>query len=501
MENKLRAKPNENSTVIYGKLPPQAVDIEKSILGAIMVEKRCMDEVLDLIKNPQYFYNDVNKKIYTAIIEMNNLGRGIDFISICEYLKSKNELELVGGYFYVTNLTKSVTSTANLDEYCRIITEKFIKRELIRLGGELISKGYDDTIDTFEMKEDAEKTFTNISIENSKDGFEHISKGFLDDLLLLDEIRNNKGSLTGVDTGFYGLNKITSGWQKTDLIILAARPAVGKTAFALNLALAATSSKVNPVGVAFFSLEMSKKQLRYRIISNMSNVGLANITNGELSDQQMLQLQQANDKLSNYNLFIDDRSGLTIRDLKSRLRKLCRKQKIGLVIIDYLQLMKGDIQLKNVNREQELSKISRELKELAKELEIPIIALAQLNRDIEKRTKDKAEPQLSDLRESGAIEQDADIVTFLYRCENYVKFKIAKFRNGKIGQTMYHPILDFQRFKEYQEYEPVIISSGYNPYEDKKLIPMQEAIKKSEEQLLRIEQNVAKLDEDEELPF
>ncbi len=460
--NKLntRTKKPDLSPLLYGKMPPQASDLEGAVLGAIMLEPQKLAEVLEIIQAEECFYADANQRIYAAIRRLFDKGSRIDFMTVCEDLRKNNELEMVGGSYYVTGLTRDIVSSANIEEHARIVMQKYIMRELIRMSGEVIGEAYEDTTDVFDLLDKAETNLYEITDKHLRKNFLGINAILAKTIHEIEAQNNKKDELTGVPSGFKELDKVTSGWQRTDLIILAARPAVGKTAFALNLIMNAAFSKNQPTGVAFFSLEMSAGQLVKRMLSAVTEVPLSKITKGQLADHEVVQIHQRMSKLASANIFIDDQAALNIFELRAKCRRLKQKHNIGMVIIDYLQLMQGST-ANGGNREQEISKISRDLKGLAKELEIPIIALSQLNRGVETRKESKM-PMLSDLRESGAIEQDADMVMFLYRPDYYGLEKnpdgdvvpgetwinIAKHRNGKTDIVKVKANLDYQKFED-----------------------------------------------------
>lgn len=456
-----RTKKPEISSLIYGKMAPQAPDLEGAVLGAIMLEPQKLAEVLEIIQASECFYSDANQKIYASIRRLFDVGSRIDFMTVCEDLRKHSELELVGGSYYVTSLTRDVVSSAHIEEHARIVMQKYILRELIRISGEIIGDAYENSSDVFDLLDKAETNLYEITDKHLRKNFSGISSILAKTIHEIEMQANKKDELTGVPSGFADLDKITSGWQRTDLIILAARPAVGKTAFALNLVMNAAMHKTQTTGVAFFSLEMSAGQLVKRMLSAVTDVPLGKITKGQLAEHEIVQIHQRMGKLSSANIFIDDQAALNIFELRAKCRRLKQKYNIGMVIIDYLQLMQGSVD-KGGNREQEISKISRDLKGLAKELEIPIIALSQLNRGVESRKDGAKLPQLSDLRESGAIEQDADMVMFLYRPEYYSMDKnpdgdvvpgetwinIAKHRNGKTDIVKVKANLEFQKFED-----------------------------------------------------
>lgn len=459
---KVRKKQNDLSSLGMAKMSPQAPQIEAAVLGAIMLEPNALHDIMDIIKSPEYFYSDANQRIFGAIQIMYSRTTQIDFMTVSEQLRKTSELEMAGGAYYVTNLTRDVGSSANIEEHARIIAEKYIMRELIMMGGAIITDAYEDGTDVFDLLDKADATFTAISESTTKAPYKAIRYKLNEVLEQIDELRKNPGQLTGVATGFDILDSITSGWQKTDLIILAARPAVGKTAFALNLAMnGAKHLTQEGKSVAVFSLEMGIDQLQKRMLATISEVGLTNINKGIITDDEATRLERAASKLSHIPIIIDDNATLNIREIKSKARRLKRKENVGMIIIDYLQLMSGTG--KGGNREAVVAEISRGLKILAKELEIPIVALSQLNRNVESR-KEK-EPNLADIRESGAIEQDADMVMFLYRWDNWTRLKIAKHRNGKTDNVDFKVNMDIQLFSEKTD-DPRMSYTGHKPTEN-----------------------------------
>lgn len=470
-----RNKKPEIPSLIYGKMAPQAPDLEGAVLGAIMLEPQKLAEVLEIIQSSDCFYSDANQRIYASIRRLFDKGSRIDFMTVCEDLRKNNELEMVGGSYYVTSLTRDIVSSTHIEEHARIVMQKYILRELIRMSGEIIGEAYENSSDVFDLLDKAETNLYEITDKHLRKNFSSISSILGKTIHEIEQQAKKKEDLTGVPSGFKDLDKVTSGWQKTDLIILAARPAVGKTAFALNLVMNAAMHSEQPRGVAFFSLEMSAGQLVKRMLSAVTDVPLSKITKGQLEEYEVVQIHQRMGKLSSANIFIDDQAALNIFELRAKCRRLKQKFNIGLVIIDYLQLMQGSIE-KGGNREQEISKISRDLKGLAKELEIPIIALSQLNRGVESRKDGAKLPQLSDLRESGAIEQDADMVMFLYRPEYYgldknpegdivpgeTLINIAKHRNGKTEIVKVKANLEVQRFEDMPEVQSFGITTSFS---------------------------------------
>ena len=449
------------STMVYGKVPPQAKDLEEAVLGAIMLEKSAFDTVVEILK-PECFYVDANQRIYRAMLSLQQKNQPIDILTVVEELKTKDELEMVGGPYYVTRLTNAVVSSANIDAHSRIILQKFIQRELIRISGEIISESYEDSTDVFDLLDEAESKLFEITNNHLRKNFDSIDSVLVKTVQRIEDMRNRTEDITGVPSGFVSLDKVTYGWQPSDLVILAARPAVGKTAFALNLVRNAALSPTKPTGVAFFSLEMSSAQLVQRILSAESEIWLEKISRGKMEEHEMKQLYAKGiQKLAQAPIYIDDTAALNVFELRAKCRRLKNKHNIGLIIIDYLQLMSGGGG-KNQNREQEISTISRNLKTLAKELMVPIIALSQLSRAVETRKEGNKMPQLSDLRESGAIEQDADMVMFIYRPEYYditsnemgesnkgeTHIRIAKHRNGSLETIKLRALLHIQKFEE-----------------------------------------------------
>src|SRR6186713_240408 len=389
------------STMVYGKVPPQAKELEEAVLGAIMLEKSAFDTVVEILK-PECFYLEGNQRIYKAMQSLAQKSQPIDILTVVEELKMREELEVVGGPYYVTRLTNSVVSSANIETHARIILQKFIQRELIRISGEIIGDAYEDSTDVFDLLDDAESKLFEITNNHLRKNFDSIDSVLVKTIQRIEDMRNRDEDISGVPSGFSSLDRITYGWQNTDLIILAARPSVGKTAFALNLARNAALHASKPTPIAFFSLEMSAGQLVQRILAAESEIWLEKIARGKLEEHEMKQLYAKGiQKLATAPIYIDDTAALNIFELRAKCRRLKNKHNVGMVIIDYLQLMSGTGENRNGNREQEISNISRNLKGLAKELNVPIIALSQLSREVEKRKEGAKIPQLSDLRESG----------------------------------------------------------------------------------------------------
>ena len=458
-----RSRKPDLTTMVYGKVPPQAPELESAVLGACMLEKDTFAQVLEIIQSEECFYLDAHQKIYLAMRRLFDKGTPVDLLTITEELRKTNELEIVGGAYYLTNLTMSVLSSAHVEAHARIVMEKFIQRELIRISGSVISDAYEDSTDVFDLLDKAESGLYEITDKHLRKNFKSLQDVLVRTMNEIDENRNKTDDITGVPSGFKGLDSLTAGWQKTDLIILAARPSVGKTAFALNLAMNAAMNPGKQFPVAVFSLEMGAGQIVKRMLSAVTDVSMEAITRGKMAEHEFIQMSQRMNKLAQAKIFIDDQAALNIFELRAKARRLKQKHDIQMILIDYLQLMQASVD-KGGNREQEISKISRDLKALAKELEVPIIALSQLNRSVETRKESKI-PQLSDLRESGAIEQDADLVMFLYRPEYHgitndgmgetvegeTQIHIAKHRNGSTGMEKVRFIKEYQRFVDMED--------------------------------------------------
>lgn len=400
---------------IDGKKPPQALDLEQAVLGALMIDNDALSNSIELLK-AESFYQTEHQKIFSAIEDLFNNAQPVDILTVTNLLKQKGELKNIGGASFVSKLTNRIASAANIETHARIIAQKFIQRELIRISSTTIKDAYDDTTDVFDLLNDAEQGLFEISEGNIRKNYDKMSTLIRQALDQIEEIKNKEDGLSGVPSGFTELDRVTSGWQNSDLVILAARPGMGKTAFVLSMARNTAVQFKKPV--AIFSLEMSSVQLVNRLIASESGIPADKLRKGNLEEHEWIQLNQQISQLSEAPLFIDDTPALTIFELRAKCRRLVRNNGVELVVIDYLQLMHAGGSNKSGNREQEISTISRSLKSIAKELNVPIIALSQLSRAVETRGGDKR-PMLSDLRESGAIEQDADIVCFIYRPEYY----------------------------------------------------------------------------------
>jgi len=451
------AKTPGNLQSVEGKMPPQAVELEEAVLGAVMLEKDALTSVIDILKS-ESFYKDANSRIYRAIEQLFIRSEPVDILTVTQELKKTGELDLVGGAYYITQLTNRVASAANAEFHARIVAQKHIQRELIRISTKTINDAYEDSSDVFDLLDEAEKNLFSIVEGNIRKNYDKMSTLIKQAIEQIEATRNNKGSFSGVPSGLTALDRITAGWQKSDLVIIAARPAMGKTALVLTMARNAVVEWNKPV--ALFSLEMSSLQLVTRLIASESELSSEKIKKGELEEYEFLQLNEKIKKIAEAPLFIDDTPGLSIFELRAKARRLKEQHKIELLIVDYLQLMTAGGEGKG-NREQEIATISRSLKGLAKELNIPVIALSQLSRAVESRGGDKR-PQLSDLRESGAIEQDADMVLFIHRPEYYgitedgeggdtrgmAELIVAKHRNGPIDTAKTRYIGQFTKFAD-----------------------------------------------------
>ncbi|MEP6260806.1 MAG: replicative DNA helicase [Gillisia sp.] len=424
-----------------GKIPPQAVDLEEVVLGAMMIDKKGVDEIIDIL-HPDVFYKIAHQYIFEAIFKLFENTEAIDLLTVSNQLRKEGRLDKVGGEYYLIQLTQKVSSSAHIEFHARIILQKFIQRSLIKISNEIIEASYDEGTDVFDLLDTAESKLYEVTQGNIKRSTETAHSLVIQAKNRIQEI-SNKDGLSGVPSGFDKLDKLTSGWQPSDLVIIAARPGMGKTA--LTLSMARNIAVGNNIPVAFFSLEMSAVQLITRLISSETGLSSEKLRTGNLETHEWEQLNVKVKDLEKAPLFIDDTPSLSIFDLRAKARRLSSQYGIKLIVVDYLQLMTAGSSVKGGNREQEISTISRNLKALAKELNIPVIALSQLSRAVETRGGSKR-PLLSDLRESGAIEQDADIVSFIYRPEYYKidewddeersptagqgEFIVAKHRNG-----------------------------------------------------------------------
>ncbi len=432
------------SNYVFGKIQPQTIPMEEVVLGALMLDREALPMVMDSLR-PESFYLEAHQHIYRAIIKLFERSNPVDLLTVTEELRKSGDLEKIGGGYYLVELTNRIASAANIEYHARIIAQKHIQRELINVSTRIIKDAYQDTTDVFTLLDDAEKGLFAITQNNLSRTFETMGSLSSKVLKLIEEVAGKPEGLTGVPTGFTDLDRVTSGWQPSDLIIIAARPGMGKTSAVLAMAL--NAARDFNKGVALFSLEMANTQLVQRLISMESEIPGSKMRNGKLQDYEWQQLQSTVERLNAVPIFIDDTPAINIFELRAKCRRLKMQHDIQLVIVDYLQLMTGASENAKGggNREQEIASISRALKSLAKELNVPVIALSQLSRAVETRGGSKR-PQLSDLRESGSIEQDADIVSFIYRPEYYqiledetgqslkgvAEFIIAKHRNGAL---------------------------------------------------------------------
>ena len=451
----LKATPTHQ---IEGKLQPQALELEQAVLGALMIDNESLSDAIDSLQ-AEYFYAPKHQKIFEAIVNLFNNTQPVDILTVSEELKRLEMFKEIGGLAYISELTNNVSSSSNTEFHARIIAEKFIKRSLINISRKISNDAFDDSVDIFDLLNDAEAnlfTVTEGTLRKSYDKMSSLIKGALENIEIL---RNKEDGLSGVPSGFTNVDRVTSGWQQSDLVIVAARPGMGKTAFALTMARNIAVDHNTPIG--FFSLEMSSEQLVNRLIASEAELGASKLRKGDLADHEMVQLHEKIKHLSEAPIFIDDTPGLSIFELRAKARRLVKNHGVGIIMIDYLQLMTAGGNAGN--REQEISTISRSLKGIAKELKIPVIALSQVNRGVESRTcVGSKRPMLSDLRESGAIEQDADIVTFIYRPEYYKIYEwdngddsrgqgeliIAKHRNGSLKNVRLKFTGEFAKFTD-----------------------------------------------------
>lgn len=427
-----------------GKIPPQNLDAEKSLLGAVLIDEETLADISEHVTTKD-FYEKRHAIIYAAMMRLYERHKPVDLLTLTEELKRKKELEIIGGSAYLTDLTNYVPTSAHAEAYAELVAQKAIRRRLIKASGEISELGYDEDTTTQELLEKAEAELFSVSDQSLKQDLVSIESILTESFDRMEELHRNKGTLRGVRTGYRDLDNMTAGLQRSDLIILAARPSMGKTTLVTNLAYNVATVAKQPV--LFFSLEMSKEQLVDRMLADASGVDAWNIRTGNLSDDDFSKLSEAMGEMAEAPIFIDDTPGLSVLEMRTKARRAAHEQPLGLVIIDYLQLMQGSGR-SDGNRVQEVSEISRGLKLIARELNVPVIALSQLSRSVESRSPQI--PQLSDLRESGSIEQDADIVMFIYReayynpeteRENITDLIIAKHRNGPTGkiELYFHP--------------------------------------------------------------
>ncbi len=450
------------------KIQPQAKELEEVVLGAMMVEKSAVNAVIDVLQ-PESFYVEAFGEVFRAIQTLFNNSEPIDLLTVTEQLRKDGKLDMLGGSHRVASLTSRVASSANVEFHARIIAQKHIQRELIRVSNAIIEKAYDETSDVFDLLDEAESKLFEVAEGNIRKSYESMSTVMRQALDDIEAARNNEDGVSGVPSGFHDLDKITGGWQRSDMIVLAARPGMGKTAFVLSMA--RNMAVDHDIPVAVFSLEMSAVQLVQRLISSETEINSDKFRKGNLEEHEYQQLHSRCGKLSKAPLFIDDTPGLNIFELRAKCRRLKAQHGIDMVIIDYLQLMSAGSD--KGNREQEISSISRSIKGIAKELDVPIIALSQLSRNVETRGGDKR-PLLSDLRESGAIEQDADIVAFIYRAEYYGitehpdgidtaglgELILAKHRHGALDTIKMKFVKNLAKFANYDTFGDLGLGGG-----------------------------------------
>ncbi len=433
------------------KIPPQNLEAEQSVLGAILLDNDSLHHVLDII-SVEDFYSEAHRKIFSGILDLYERNEPSDLLTLSNVLRDKSKLDSVGGEAYIASLVDSVPSAAHINYYSKIVKEKAVLRNLIGAATEILDKSYGPTDNIDNILDEAENTIFKISDHKIKPAFYSMKEIVKDSFRSIESLFEKKALITGVATGFGRLDELTSGFQKSDLIIIAGRPSMGKTAFAINIAQHTAIN--NNIPVAIFSLEMSKEQLAFRMLSSEGKVDSQRLRKGFLGETDWPKLTAAAGKLSEAPIFIDDTPAISALEMKAKARRLKAEAGLGMIVLDYLQLMKG--RDSSVPREQEISEISRSLKSLAKELDIPVVALSQLNRQVESRTDKR--PQLADLRESGAIEQDADVIIFIYRDEVYNKSEdnpekgqaeviVGKQRNGPTGMVKLAFLKEFTSFE------------------------------------------------------
>lgn len=442
------------SVVNMRKLPPQSIEAEMSILGGVLLENDAINRVLDILL-PEDFYRESHRKIMRAMIELNEHREPCDLITLTTTLKKRGELEEVGGGAYLATLVDYVPTAANIAYYSRIVKEKAIARNLINAATEIVTDGYDEQADIEELLDKAQKTIFDLSENKIKTPYHQLNAILKDSIKYIEELFEKKDHVTGVPTGFLDLDQKTAGFQRGDLIIIAGRPSMGKTAFALNIAQYASVHAEPRHPVAVFSLEMGKEQLVTRLLCSEARVDAGRLRTGHLIDGEWEKIMKGAERLYDAKIFIDDTPAISVLEMRAKARRLKAEHGIGMIVVDYLQLMRGSGAPES--RQQEISEISRSLKALAKELSVPVVALSQLNRGLESRTDKR--PMMSDLRESGAIEQDADVIMFVYRDEVYnkenpdVKGKaeiiIGKQRNGPIGTVELTFLGEYTRFENH----------------------------------------------------
>ena len=438
------------------KIPPNDIEAEQAVLGSMLTDKDAVISAIEVLKKED-FYREDNKAIFEAMIGLYNRPEPIDIITVKDELLSIGKFDVVGGLEYLADLPEKVPTTANVERYIKIVEEKSILWNLIKTSNELITLGYDETQEVNSVMDQAEKKVFDLMQNRNQTGYSQIKDVLVDSFAQLERLYNQKEGITGVPSGFADLDLRTAGFHNSELIILAARPAMGKTAFALNIATNAATKSDIPV--LLFSLEMSKEQLVNRVLCSEAMVDSNKLKTGKIEENDWVKIVEALGPLSEAEMYIDDTAGISITEIRAKARKLKLEKNIGLIIIDYLQLIQGSGNRRNGSREQEISEISRSLKILAKELDIPVIALSQLSRAAEQRSDHR--PMLSDLRESGSIEQDADIVMFLYRddyyneeseSKNIAEVIIAKNRSGSVGTAEMLWMSNYTKFANIEHY-------------------------------------------------
>jgi replicative DNA helicase len=491
-----------------GKLPPQSVDIEEAIIGAMLIDSRGLHEAMELLTE-DVFYKEPHKIIFKAISDLFYRNTNIDLLTVSTELKKTSKLDLAGGDFYLIQLTQKISSSAHIEHHCRIVLQSYILRKCIAVSSEIIEKAYSDDTDSLTLLETAYAEYGNITdliTVGKKVNFKKTVTEFLN---------KSKSNKKGIPSSLSKVNKKLNGYQNSDLIILAARPGMGKTSFVLNEVL---ECGINNIPVAFFSLEMSEKQIVGRMLSTMSGIDVTRVNQLDLNPEEFLKLKECSDYLSELPIYVDDTGGISPLELKIKANRLKRDHGVKMIVIDYLQLMKIKGR-KSGNREQEISEISQSLKNLAKELDVPVIALSQLSRSVEQRGSSKR-PLLSDLRESGSIEQDADIVMFIYRPEYYkidvwddaeqsptndqAEIEIAKYRNGETGFCRVACKLKYMRFLDLELADEYNLSHKYMPnlYKEKVIIPNNNEIPKISAEEAFAPKNFYEKEEDkDDVPF
>jgi len=454
-----------------GRVPPQAVDLEEAVLGALLIDKNALSKIVDILHDAA-FYNEKHQHIFKSVVRLFGENQPVDILTVASDLRKEGLMKQAGGEVYLAQLSQKVSSAAHIEYHARIIIQKHIQRELIRISSEIIESAFDETTDVLELLDSSEQKLFEVAQGNLKRNYESSEALIRQALERIEHISKQEG-LSGVPSGFSDLDRITSGWQPSDLVILAARPGMGKTAFVLSMA--RNMAIEHDKKVAIFSLEMSSVQLITRIISSETGLNSEKLRKGDLTDYEWKNLTSGVVDLEKAKLFIDDTPALSVFDLRAKVRRLASTQGLDVIIIDYLQLMTVGGSKTQGNREQEISTISRSLKSIAKELNVPVIALSQLSRAVETRSTSKR-PQLSDLRESGAIEQDADIVSFIYRpqyyqieewedgspCENEAEIIIAKHRNGSLDDVRLRFIGELAKFANKEQGSTMIMESKMN---------------------------------------